>query len=63
MADTEMLLWPVKWCLSGLGGVEEPEQFTADVALEHADDLASSAALGGASGEVGAGAWVVAESG
>ena len=44
-----------------LRGCQGAEEFAADVALEAADDLSSGAAFGGASGEVVAGAGVVAE--
>jgi hypothetical protein len=51
-------------CQAVLGrGCQESEEFSADVALEAADDLASGAALGGAAGEVGAGALAASESG
>jgi hypothetical protein len=48
---------------SWLCGRGEPVELAADVTLEDADGLASGAAFGGAAGEVGAGAWVVTESG
>jgi len=59
-----MLLWSVKaWeqdllVARGLEGVVE---LAGDVALEAADDLGLGQAFGGATGGVGAGAWVVAQ--
>ena len=55
-----MLLWMSSGCWGEVGG-DGGEDFAGDVALEAADDLGFGASLFGASFDVGAGVFVVAE--
>jgi hypothetical protein len=43
--------------------VDDPEQVTGQISFEATHDLALGVAFGGASGEVCAGVWLVAQSG